>query len=730
MKSETPPLLPLLKQYFGFTSFRPLQAEIIGDSLAGKDVFALLPTGGGKSLCFQLPALAQDGLTVVVSPLIALMKDQVDALQASGIAATFLNSALTQDESRKRLRGLHNGKFRLLYVAPERLMLSGFLSDLQRWDVRLFAIDEAHCISEWGHDFRPEYRQIAELRDRFPRAPFMALTATATERVRTDIVTHLKLRDPRCYVASFNRPNLTYRVVAKNKPYGQLLEFLRARPKESGIVYCQSRKTAEKVAADLAADNIAAKPYHAGLTPKERDEHQELFLRDDVRVICATIAFGMGINKPNVRFVVHYDLPKNIEGYYQETGRAGRDGLPAECVLLFSAGDVVKQTQFIDEKPAKEQSIAREQLQQMVHYSESNGCRRVELLRYFGEEFAAAGAPAASCEACDNCLSPRATFDGTLPAQKFLSCVYRIREKNRFGVGLNHVVEVLTGADTEKIRKWGHEKLSTYGIGKEHGRPEWAAIGRELVRLGFLRQTNEKFSVLELTGDGLAALKSRKPVTLTRPVAVPEAKTHRIGEIACDEALFERLRLLRKKIADERDVPAYIIFSDVSLRQMARNYPVDEPGFARISGVGETKLREFGRWFLAEIVDHLQAHPKQTFPDHSFVPPLPAGKARLNDTSRETLRRFCAGETVEQIATDRDLAIGTIYGHLAAAIEMGEPLDLGRFLNASQAQELAAAFEKFGFENITGAREALGNKYDYGLFRIYRATRQRNNASA
>jgi ATP-dependent DNA helicase RecQ len=636
VKSGTINLLPLLKQYFGFTSFRPLQEEIIRDSLAGQDVFALLPTGGGKSLCFQLPAMAQPGLTVVVSPLIALMKDQVDAMQAGGIPATFLNSSLAQNESRARLRALHHGEFRLLYVAPERLMLSGFLSDLQRWNVRLLAVDEAHCISEWGHDFRPEYRQLAELRKLFPETPMMALTATATERVRADIIKLLKLREPRCYVASFNRPNLTYRVLAKNKPYDQVLEFVRARPKESGIVYCQSRKSAESVALRLNGDGVKAKPYHAGLTPKERSEHQELFLRDDVRVICATIAFGMGINKPNVRFVLHYDLPKNIEGYYQETGRAGRDGLPGDCVLLFSAGDVIKQTRFIDEKPdPKEQQIAREQLQKMVHYAECSGCRRRELLAYFGEDWSAglrhgesaqshhavpeAGVP--NCGACDNCLSPRATFDGTIAAQKFLSCVYRIREKTRFGVGLNHVIEVLTGADTEKVRKWNHEQLSTYGIGQEHSRSQWAAIGRELIRLGHLRQTSGKFSVLELTNDGLAALKQRRKVTLTKPVTAPESKVHRAGEIACDEVLFDRLRKLRRQLADERNVPAYIVFSDVALRQMARDYPEREPEFARISGVGEKKLREFGDAFLAEIATYLQTNPRQIFADDSFAAP-------------------------------------------------------------------------------------------------------------
>ncbi len=720
MPTAAPNLLATLKQTFGFDSFRPLQEDIIRDSLANKDTFALLPTGGGKSLCFQLPALVRPGLTVVVSPLIALMKDQVDSMRASGVAATFLNSSLEAGEGRARLRGLHNGEYRMLYVAPERLMLSGFLSDLQRWNVALIAVDEAHCISEWGHDFRPEYRQLAQLRDLCPNVPFMALTATATDRVRADIIKHLKLHEPGCYVASFNRPNLTYRVIPKSGPYEQTLEFIRKRPRESGIVYCQSRKSAESVASNLNEDGIKAAPYHAGLDPKDRSRNQEMFLRDEVRVICATIAFGMGINKPNVRFVIHYDLPKNVEGYYQETGRAGRDGLPSECLLLFSAGDVVKQQGFIDEKPEPEKTVARAQLQQMVHYAESASCRRASLLDYFSEEF-----PGDNCGGCDNCLSPRETYDGTLHAQKFLSCIYRIRERGSFGVGLNHVVEVLTGADTEKVRKWNHQQLSTYGIGKDLGRSEWSAIGRELIRLGFVKQDAQKFSVLELTPEGRAVLTQRKLVQLTKPMKVPEKQAHAVGEIACDEALFEQLRAVRKQLADERAVPSYIIFSDVALRQMARFYPSNNAEFARISGVGQRKLEEFGEIFLTEIAAYVQAHPKQIFADDSFSAAPPPSRSRLNDTARETLRHYRAGRTAEQIATARMLAHSTIYGHLATAVEAGESVELIQILSAAEQRTICDAFAKFGFNNLVGVHEALAAKYDMGLLRLCRAVQQR-----
>ena len=604
-------LLKTLKNTFGYSEFRPLQREIIQASLDGRDVFALLPTGGGKSLCFQLPALLRTGLTVVVSPLIALMKDQVDQLQAAGVAATFLNSTLGASEARARLRRLHGGEFRLLYAAPERLMLDDWKDNLRSWSVAALAIDEAHCISEWGHDFRPDYRQLADLRSLLPNIPAMALTATATARVQTDIVSHLQLSNPAVFVASFDRPNLSYQVVSKDQPLRQILDFIAKRQDDSGIIYCATRSSADRLAASLAARGLAARPYHAGLEASTRAKNQELFLRDETRIICATIAFGMGINKPNVRWVIHHDLPKNIEGYYQETGRAGRDGLPADCLLLFSAGDAAKQTHFIEEiSEAQEQQAARAQLRQMIHYAECSSCRRRELLAYFGEKYAAS-----SCAACDNCLEPRATYDGTTLAQKFLSCVYRIRQASGFGTGLNHVVEVLTGAETDKVRRWSHHKLTTYGIGAELTRPEWAPIGRELLRLGYLVQSGGEFPILEISATGLEALRSRRIIMLTKPLAQPKSKrpARRAGEIECDEVLFGRLRDLRKRLADERGVPAYVIFGDATLREMARRYPATKDAMRGVFGVGERKLQEFGAVFAAVVAGHLELYPRVEF---------------------------------------------------------------------------------------------------------------------
>jgi len=531
----------------------------------------------------------------------------------------------------------------------------------------------------------------------------------------------LKLREPRCYVASFNRPNLTYRVVPKSAPYEQLLALIRSRPNDSGIVYCASRKSTESLARNLSEDGISAKPYHAGLTSSERTKHQEAFLRDDVRVVTATIAFGMGINKPNVRFVVHYDLPKNLESYYQETGRAGRDGLPSECVLLFSASDVAKQIHFIDEKSESEARIARAQLQQMVHYAETRECRRMTLLRYFGEEFAEP-----SCDGCDNCLTPRETFDGTIPAQKFLSCVHRILAKSGFGFGLNHVVDVLRGADTEAIRQRGHNKLSTYGIGRDLKRESWQAIGRELLRLGLVECAPGRFATLSITPPGLETLRTGTPVTLTKQVDVAEkAARSRIGAIACDELLFEQLRGLRRRLADERDVPAYVIFSDVTLREMARNYPATPTEFRRIPGVGEQKLKDFAEPFLSEIRAYLTTNERRTFTENGG-PLRPPRRARLNDSQLETLRRFQRGEAVEDIARARGFVRSTIYGHLLAAIESGKLAHSPeRFFTFAQEKEIAAAFRCVPDGSLTDIAVTLGNTYDIGLLRIFRATRTR-----
>jgi ATP-dependent DNA helicase RecQ len=614
-------LLDVLRQRFGFSAFRPLQESIVTDALAGRDVVALLPTGGGKSLCYQLPAIVREGLTVVVSPLIALMKDQVDALEAAGVAATYLSSSLDAPEAQRRLTALRQGRYQLVYVAPERLMTNAFLSVLRKLDVRAFAVDEAHCISAWGHDFRPEYRRLAELRDVFPDAPIMALSATATERVRDDIAASLRLREPRCYVASFDRPNLLYRVQAKTDAAAQLQAFVERRAGECGIVYAQSRREVERLAQSLRDAGISAAPYHAGLEHGERTRTQDAFVRDDVRVVCATIAFGMGIDKSNVRFVVHTDLPRDLESYYQETGRAGRDGLPSECLLLFKASDVAKQSRFINEKEdPDERARAHEKLRQVVRFAELAECRRGALLAYFGESREEQGFDPC-CGACDNCLAPRERYDGTIEAQKLLSCIVRIRQRGDVSVGLAHVAGVLVGAETEKIRRLGHDQLSTYGIGTEHGRAGWQVVGRELLRLGLLRQAGDRaFPVLELTTRGREALLKRETVTLTRPAAAAEGArgARRAGAPGadklggpsaepCDEALLDVLRRLRRALADERDVPAYVIFSDVSLRQMARDYPTDLAGFRRIHGVGEKKLADLGPAFVAAIAEHLAA---------------------------------------------------------------------------------------------------------------------------
>ena len=591
--------LPALKQYFGYEQFRPGQAEIIDAILQNEDVLVVMPTGGGKSLCFRLPALLKRGVTIVVSPLIALMQDQVDALQDNGIEATFLNSSLDGQTVRQRQQAVLSGKVKLLYMAPERLLQERFLLFLDevRQDVGLagVAIDEAHCVSDWGHDFRPEYRQLRQLRQRYPEVPFTALTATATERVRQDIITQLGLKMPMVHVASFNRPNLYYEVRPKQRQiYYDLLKTIRKANGGSGIIYCLSRRRVDELTQKLQDDNISALPYHAGLNDKVRSQNQTRFVRDDVQVIVATVAFGMGINKPDVRFVVHYDLPRNLEGYYQEAGRAGRDGEPAQCTLFLGYGDLRTIEYLIDQKsdPA-EQRIGRQQLRQVLDYAEGTICRRTIQLAYFGEAFAG------SCGNCDNCLNPIPTEDWTIEAQKFLSCVARCRE--RFGMA--HIIDVLRGSKKQKVIQNGHHQLSTYGIGRDRSVDAWRTLGRALLHQRLVDETTDGYPVLRLNALSWEVLRKQRQVEVALPkVEAIDTKERAIPEEA--EALFQRLRSLRKRLADEQSVPPYVVFADSSLRVMAQTRPTTLEAFAQVPGVGSRKLERYGPQFVAEIAAH------------------------------------------------------------------------------------------------------------------------------
>ncbi|HEV8632860.1 MAG TPA: DNA helicase RecQ [Chloroflexota bacterium] len=586
-----------LKRVFGYDAFRPLQGEIVRAILEGRDAFVLMPTGGGKSLCYQLPALLFDGLTVVVSPLIALMKDQVDRLQALGVPATFINSSLDPAEARARAAAVARGEVKLLYVAPERLVLPGFLQLLERVGPAFFAVDEAHCISEWGHDFRPEYRELKQLRARFPDTPLAAFTATATARVQADIVDQLGLEGAAHFRGRFDRPNLFYAVRPKRGAYEQLKTYLRLRP-GAGIVYCGSRATTESVAERLRADRFDALAYHAGLEPDERRRRQEAFARDDVRVVVATIAFGMGIDKPDVRFVIHYDLPKNLESYYQEGGRAGRDGDPSECILFYSYADAVKLQTFVQERTSPtERQAAAEGLRKMVDWAESTTCRRRALLAYFDEEPSGMADPC-----CDRCLQPVELVDYTVPVQMFLSCAKRVGE--RFGVA--HLLDVLRGAQTEKVDRFGHRRLSTYGIGADRSLAEWQHVARELIRGGYARQDAEAYNAVRVTPLGAEVLFGGRAVELARWTPPASAGRQRkaaadLEAAGADAALFDRLRALRKRLADERRVPPYVIFHDSVLREMAARLPRSQAQLLRISGVGERKLADYGDPFLREI---------------------------------------------------------------------------------------------------------------------------------
>jgi ATP-dependent DNA helicase RecQ len=597
-----------LRQRFGFDSFRPGQEAIVRDILRDRDVLAIMPTGGGKSLCFQLPALLRPGVCIVVSPLIALMQDQVRLLQDNGIEATFINSSLDRAEIARRFARLERGDLKLLYVAPERLLQSEFegqvLPRLQATHgISSLVVDEAHCVSEWGHDFRPEYRQLHRLRTRFPDVPIAAFTATATERVRHDIVRQLALKEPCIHIASFNRPNLYYAVRPKTKAtYTEVLGHARGSG-GAGIVYCLSRKRVDELAERLQSDGIRALPYHAGLESETRRDNQEAFIRDNAQVIVATIAFGMGINKPDVRWVVHYDLPKTLEGYYQESGRAGRDGEPARCILYFGAGDIRTAELIISQKIdpvtfeplADEQRIARQQLRHVLNYAESSECRRAVQLRYFGEKLEG------KCNACDNCLEPRALIDRTTEARQFLSCIARLAQR-RERYGAAYVIEILRGGETQRVITRDHSNLSVYGIGKHLGLNEWRDVARTLLHQGLMTQSQDGYAVLALNEASWQVLRGERAVQVGESVRPARGrKAAKPAATGGDDALFEALRTLRKRLADEAGMPPYIIFNDASLRDMAQRQPTTLEEFATIVGVGQAKLTRYGQQFVEAI---------------------------------------------------------------------------------------------------------------------------------
>jgi len=714
-----------LKQYFGHESFRLGQREIIEQTLSGRDAFVLMPTGGGKSLTYQLPALLLPGLTVVISPLIALMHDQVDQLRANGIAATFINSSLDSLERSQRERAALNGRVKLLYVAPERLLSENFLYLLDQIEsdigLSLLAVDEAHCVSEWGHDFRPEYRQLGQLRTRYPRSPMLALTATATERVRQDILTQLRLHDPYVHIASFNRPNLSYEVRPKHKgAYSELLQLLHTQPGAPVIIYCQSRKSVDDLSDCLQRDGIRALPYHAGLTGQQRTEHQTRFIRDDIAVLVATIAFGMGISKPDVRAVIHYDLPRNLEGYYQESGRAGRDGLPARCILFFSHGDRAKVEYLIAQKPdEQEQAIARYQLQQAVAYSESSTCRRRVLLAYFGETLRDE-----NCSNCDNCHSPATLEDRTADARKFLACIVRTQER----FGMRHIVDVLRGANTQKIRDNGHDRLSTFGIGKDLSADAWLYLGRALLQQGMVSQSTDGYPILRLNTLSWEILRKQCSVQVAEPPrnATTQQETRVLEPEA--EQLFQHLRSLRKKIADEQGVPPYVVFPDTSLRAMAQQRPQSREQFAQISGVGGRKLEAYFTSFTCAIRDYCESHNLVMSPEAARrdnrqrreIIPMPQVSAGPS-TRRHTLDLYNEGRSIEEIARERNLKPNTVLSHLAELIEAGEAIDPERLVDPERQKIIFAALQQVGGDMLKPVKDFLGDEYSYEEIRLVRA---------
>ncbi|MDD5083578.1 MAG: DNA helicase RecQ [Candidatus Moranbacteria bacterium] len=722
MSTKSPDALTVLKTRFGYDAFRHGQDEIIQTVLEGGDAFVLMPTGGGKSLCYQIPALIFPGVTVVVSPLIALMKDQVDALRMNGIAAAYLNSSLEYADQDSVVASLRRGELKLLYIAPEKFFAGGgmFLEMLKQMDVSLFAIDEAHCVSQWGHDFRPEYFHLSRLKQEFPDVPVIALTATADHVTQKDVLEKLGLEDARVFVSSFNRENIHYTVVPKKNSYERLVDYLSAHKGEMGILYTLSRKSAEALSEKLSMDGFLVKPYHAGLSKEVKDKHQELFQKDEINIIVATIAFGMGINKSNVRFVVHMDLPKNLESYYQETGRAGRDGVRSDALLFYGNGDVMKLKRFaeVDGNPEQTRIMLRK-LGQMADFCEIRTCRRKHLLNYFGEEFPD------TCESCDVCLTEYETFDGTVLAQKALSAVLRLEER----FGLSYVVDFLRGSKSEKIRA-EHRELKTYGVGADISKTEWMRLIKDLVSMGYLRQSGDQYPVLTLSHKSAAVLRGEEAVTLVQSVHVKEVEAK---ELPYEEELFEALKSLRMEIAQKEKIPAYIVFSDATLLELATYLPLTLDDMRRISGFGEVKLSRYGEAFLEGVVTYCEEHQLSSKMGEKVSSrktrvkkeSVEKGKPEVNATKQETLRLFLEGKPVAQIAALRNLTTSTIEGHLTFFIGIGE-LALSDMVSQEKIERIRGELSENGFIPLRALKETLGDAYSYGEIRAVIEEMRRN----
>ena len=709
----------VLKEIYGFDVFRPDQEGIVAAILAGRDAFVVMPTGGGKSLCYQLPAHMLDGTCLVVSPLISLMKDQVDAAVATGLRAAYLNSSQSSDDRRGVVRRLLGGQLDLLYVSPERFAMESFIDCLGRARLSFVAIDEAHCISEWGHDFRPDYLNLARIAPTFPGVAVCAFTATATLRVQEDIIAKLALRAPYIVRASFNRPNLFYRVEPKRRAERQVLEFVRQHAGESGIIYRMTRRSVESMAEYLSSNGIKALPYHAGLADDVRAKNQDAFNRDEAEVVVATIAFGMGIDKSDVRYVLHGDIPKNLEGYYQETGRAGRDGEPATCLLLFGRGDIPRIRYFVDQvEDEQERKHALRCLNEMAAYAGTHACRRRQLLAYFGERY-----PDAECGACDVCTGGVEKTDATRDAQIVLSAI--LRTKERFGA--THIVDVVTGADTQRIRRYGHDAIRTYGVGRGQDKSHWRMILDNLLAQGFLAQTDDQYPVLRLTESAREVLFHGRAVYVIRHDASPAVKKAARAGVRGDPGLFEALRVLRKRRADERGVPPFVIFSDRSLQEMAHFCPTNDEEMSRISGVGNHKLASLGGIFAEAIARYLAGHPEVEKPKvaHPLDLDLAPAKPARRPTTEVTWELAQKSLSLKDIAGLRGLTATTICQHLEALMCEGKAVDIDRYVDPARREQIEGLFRQIGTGKLSPVIEASGGTVTFEEARLVRAHLQR-----